>query len=317
VAKAKGNASRGHQQDGPPGDPRLIPSAQTILRWNLLRLEKLGDNSSPLQIVPAALRPLVWLRSRSHFQAVDQAQDAEDLITLAAEPLGAAEEAWHARLRQFGPPVAPLLAQALGASQVLQGERRNNFVEHLVAGFYWFGDPAAAALAGCLDSLDDYGKSLACVVLGLLRHQAAAGRMRDFLSHTMAAAGKGVERLYVGPLWGLIDLNDARAADAIVGLLGTGIWFYELPGFVAIAGDLRCVDPVLIALAVASSNYERRTLTMSLACVMVRSGEAPFRAEVLKIAGAANQKSAERLVADLSEKLSPQCEAYLRTVRFR
>ena len=310
----KVKASRKRKLGGPVGDLPLVPSAQTLLRWNLLRMAKLGDSGSALQIVPAALRPLVLMRTRAHIHAIEEAEDAEDVIALAAEALGAAEQTWHVRLRQFGPPVVPLLAHALRNSTLLYGERRNHFVEHLVAAFYWFGDSAAAALLGCLDTLDDYGKSLSCVVLGLLGHKPAAGRLWDFLNYARAAR-KDPERLYVGPLWGLIDLDDARAADAIASLLGPGKWFYELPDFVALAGDLRCVEPVLMALAVDSNQEERQNLMMALACILQRSGTLPFASEVKKAAGTADAAATKRFVEDLEEKLVPRCEDYLDLIR--
>lgn len=310
----KVKASRKRGLGRPVGDLPSVPSAQSLLRWNLLRMAKPGDSGSALQIVPVALRPLVLMRSRAHIHAIEQAQDAEDVIALAAEALGAAEQTWHVRLRQFGPPVVPLLAHALRQSPVLHGERRNLFVEHLVAAFYWFGDPAAAALLGCLEALDDYGKSLSCVVLGLLGHKPAAGRLWDFLNHARAAS-KDLGRLYVGPLWGLIDLDDPRAADALASLLGAGKWFYELPDFVALAGDLRCVDPVLMALAMDSSQEERQNLMMALASILQRTGALPFAGKVKKAVGAADEAAAERFVKDLEEKLVPQCDEYLRLIR--
>jgi hypothetical protein len=300
---------------GRAGDLAAVPCAQTLLRWNLLRLAKLVDSGSPLRSVPAVLRPLVWMRSGGVIQSIERALDAEEVISLAPEAVGAAEQAWHARLRQFGPPIVPLLAQALVKCEVLHGERRNVFVERLVSAFYWFGDAGAAALLACFDCLDDYGKSLSCVVLGLFQHKPAAGRLWDFLNHALPAAGEVPERLYVGSLWALIDLGDARAADAVASLLETGDWFYELPDFVALAGDLRCVEPVLLALALASSQEERQSLMMALACILLRSGEAPIIAKVRKTVDVEDEASAERFVGDLSEKLLPQCESYLRVLR--
>lgn len=312
MPKVKARRKRG--LGGPVDDLPSVPCAQPLLRWNLLRMAKLGDSGSALQAVPVVLRPLVLMRSGAHIQAIERAQDAEDVIALAAEALGAAEQTWHVRLRQFGPPVVPLLAHALRQSALLHGERQNHFVEHLVSAFYWFGDPSAAALLGCLDALDDYGKSLSCVVLGLLRYKPAAGRLWDFLNHARAAC-KDPERLYVGPLWGLTDLDDARAADAIASLVGAGKWFYELADFVALAGDLRCVEPVLVALSLDPSREDRQDLMMALASILQRSGTLPFAGKVKKAVGTAEVAAAERFVKDLAEQLVPQCDAYLRLIR--
>jgi hypothetical protein len=299
---------------GAATDLASVPCAQTLLRWNLFRLARQMDGGSPLRSVPAVLRPLVWMRSGSLIQTIERAQDAEEVISLAPEAVGAAEQAWHARLRQFGPSVVPLLTHALGKSEVLQGERRNVFVEHLVSAFYWFGGAGATALLACLDGLDDYGKSQGSVVLGLLGHKPAADQVWAFLARTLAAR-ENAERLYVGPLWGLIDLDDARVADAIADLLAAGRWFLELPDFVALAGDLRCVEPVLVTLAASAGVHERRRLMMALAAIFQRSGAPQFADEVKKAIGAADEGAAERFVTDLAENLAPQREAYLRAVR--
>jgi hypothetical protein len=310
MSKVKAKASPEGRLVRPEGDSASIPTAQTLLRWNLLRMVKLGDSTSVLQAVPLALRPIVLMRSGGHVRAIEGAQDAEDVIALAAEALGAAEQAWHLRLKQFGPRVVPLLAQALRKSTVLQGERRCAFLEHEISAFYWFGEAGAAALLGCWEALDDYGKSQASVVLGLLGHQPAAELLWEFLRQTQAACG-GRERLYVGPLWGLIDLGDARAADAIASFLGAGKWFYELPDFVALAGDLRCVEPV------DCRQEDRQNLMMTLTCILKRSGELPFAAEVERAVGAADAEAAERFVQDLAGKLAPQCDAYMSALRER
>jgi hypothetical protein len=49
----------------------------------------------------------------------------------------------------------------------------------------------------------------------------------------------------VGALWGLIDLQDERAADALLELLTQGRRFYELFGFLSRAGDRRAIIPLL------------------------------------------------------------------------
>jgi len=51
---------------------------------------------------------------------------------------------------------------------------------------------------------------------------------------------------FVGALWGLIDLKDQRAADALADLLWEGCYFYELFGFLSLAGDARAVIPLLL-----------------------------------------------------------------------
>jgi len=37
------------------------------------------------------------------------------------------------------------------------------------------------------------------------------------------------ETYFVGALWGLIDLKDPRATDAVADLLWEGLYFYVLP----------------------------------------------------------------------------------------
>jgi len=54
--------------------------------------------------------------------------------------------------------------------------------------------------------------------------------------------------LFVGPLWGLIDLGDNRAADALVELLDDQREYYEKYGFVSRVGDHRVVLPLVFEL---------------------------------------------------------------------
>jgi hypothetical protein len=50
---------------------------------------------------------------------------------------------------------------------------------------------------------------------------------------------------FVGPLWGLIDVQDPRAADALAELVAERRAFYELYGFISRAGDARFILPLV------------------------------------------------------------------------
>jgi hypothetical protein len=69
-----------------------------------------------------------------------------------------------------------------------------------------------------------------------------AGRIWDYYQKVVRNPR---ESYLVGELWGLIDLHDERAAGALVDLLHRRQMFYELPGFLALAGDACAIVPLL------------------------------------------------------------------------
>lgn len=144
------------------------------------------------------------------------------------------------------------------------------------------------------DDLDDYGQSLACVVLGLLGAQDSADRMWAFYEKVKRDRRR---TCFVGALWGLIDLKDGRAGGALADLLMQGRNFYELFGFLSLAGDARAVVPLLM---VATQLPETLQMHASMALVSVahRIGRDALLAELEKVAKPEEPKAAREGVAD-------------------
>jgi hypothetical protein len=122
-------------------------------------------------------------------------------------------------------------------------QARTGVQERFIGALRWCGDAGADALIDGWDAFDDYGRSLACVALGLLDARSAADRLWRFFERTHCDSTTH----WVGPLWGLIDFADARAADALLDLLLSQRVFYERYGFLSRGGDRRAVLPLLAA----------------------------------------------------------------------
>jgi len=215
-----------------------VPSAPT-----LYRLTALMDQGHTLVDKATALAaPFLMVRDGKPIDAIKHAKTIEALLDLAPEARGAAESAWHERVRRLGIGAAPIIAQRLQATAMIADQNNRDIVqERLVAALRWQGDAGARALRDCFDSLNVYGQSLACVAWGLLRDQASAGRVWEFFETTK----RQPESHFVGALWALIDLKDARASKALSELLTAGRVFYELYGFLALAGDEHTVVPLM------------------------------------------------------------------------
>jgi HEAT repeat protein len=128
---------------------------------------------------------------------------------------------------------------------VQDADQRTSLVEHLIAALYVCGPESAAALLNCFPALDDYGKSLAAAVLGMLGAHESADTLWDFFN---AIIEQPNENYFIGPLWGLVDLGDPRAADALARILGDGFFFFEAFAMAHRAADARLVLPLLYAM---------------------------------------------------------------------
>jgi hypothetical protein len=87
----------------------------------------------------------------------------------------------------------------------------------------------------------------------------------------------------VGALWGLIDLQDERAGEALVELLHQQRRFFELFGFLSLAGDERAVLPLLQAMQ-RMPEEARMDPTMALLSISHRLGRETLLAELEKAA---------------------------------
>jgi hypothetical protein len=231
VRPSPATQSAGRQDTG-------LPSAQTM--WRTMHLdfrvqEKLIETTLDVQ-------PSLWKRDASKIRRIEQAADCAAVLDLAPGATGLADYAWLKRLREFGPSAAPEIVARLQSDWIRTHRNvRAGIQERFVGALRWCDDAGAEALTDCWDALDDYGRSLACVALGLLGAQPAADRLWAFFQNTQSASNT----YWIGPLWGLIDLEDARAADALLDLVVAKRAFYELYGFLSRAGDQRAVLPLI------------------------------------------------------------------------
>jgi len=255
-----------------------IPSAQTLFRSHLLdpQVEELITQAT------AKLSPEIWERDRADAERIEQATTVEALLNLVPIALGTAEPAWHRRMREFGPEAVPLIAERLKLASDVEDEHLHGLTyEHLLSALRWKGESGAAALLECFDDLDDYGKSLACISLGLLDVQTAAPTIWGFYESVKEDVHKNY---FVGALWGLIDLKDSRAAGALADLLWAGRYFYELFGFLSLVGDACTVIPLLLLSTVggASHNEIGQHAAMALLSIAHRIGREALLVEFQK-----------------------------------
>lgn len=219
----------------------LAPSAQTL--WRSMHLDFRLDET-----VGEALRtfqPDIWQRDGPAVQRIEQAPDIDAVLDLVPDAMGLADVAWAKRMREFGPEAADAIAARINGDWLrAHSKDRSGIQERLIGALRWCDDRGIEALLNCWDALDDYGRSLASMVLGLSGVHQSGDRVWACYQATRSTA----EKLFVGPLWGLIDLADPRAADALIELLEDKREFYEKYGFVSRAGDHRVVLPLIAEL---------------------------------------------------------------------
>ena len=259
------------------GRQPTIPSAPTLYRLT----ELMDQGRSLVDKATMMAGPLLKLRDGEAIDAIKQAKTVEALLDLAPEARGAAESAWHERVRRLGMGVAPLIAQRLRvAALITDQDDRDIAQERLIAALRWQGGVGGRLLQDCFDGLDAYSQGLACTAFGLLRDQTSADRIWKFyqratiLSPTTGDKIGQPESHFVGALWGLIDLQDARASEALIDLLATRRVFYELYGFLALAGDERTIAPLMKRLArlPAKRGAENEDAMMALIAIAQRIG---------------------------------------------
>jgi hypothetical protein len=225
-----------------PPDPPVggVPNAQTLYRAQIV------DAVSYKLIAQAQrkVKPLLWLRDGGDVKTIRSASTPEELLDLIPLATGLGEAEWHARMRGFGPQVLPLIGAHLKAARDNQGvELRDRIYELLISDLRWRDQEGAQTLLESFDRLDDYGKSLASLTLGLLKAGESADRIWDYYQKVVRNTR---ENLFVGALWGLIDLGDPRAAGALYEFLVRQRYFSELMGFLSLAGDQRSLVPLLV-----------------------------------------------------------------------
>jgi len=159
------------------------------------------------------LHPSLWKRDADKIQQIEQAADIEAVLDLATDAIGLASYAWPKRIREFGPNAANHIVARLDSDWMRRHARdRTAIQEHYIGALRWCEDGAADALAHCWDSLDDYGRSLACIVLGLVGARQSADRLG-----ILAGA------LQQGRPLGQIPLMDAIALRTVQSALGRAL----------------------------------------------------------------------------------------------
>lgn len=222
----------------------------------------------------------LWPRDREQVRRIEQARTATELLDLATSVTGLAVQAWEDRIHRFGSEILPLIQQRLEAAKDIQDEKGQELtIERLIAELRWRGLDGAFILMDCFDKLNNYGKSLASVILGLLGLRAAADLIWSFYQSVVDDAD---DTYLVGALWGLIDLKDERVSAALADLLNQGRTFSELMPFVAMAGDERAVVPLAFRLLEAPKD-ESSDVSMALLGVAHRIGREAFTAELRKL----------------------------------
>ena len=251
----------------------LVPSAQTLMRFMLRDLttgETVAERARNTS-------PAVWRRDQRRVERIESTLRVEELLELVTSASGLAHHAWLKRMRAFGPGAAPAIAERLKNLPLPPLHKdRSVLEEKFIEALRWCGDAGMAALLDVWASVSDYGRSVICVVVGLLQARQAADRVWAFYEKVK---DNQRENLCVGPLWALIDLQDERAAGALLELLTRRRLFYELFGFVSRAGDRRTVIPLCI-LSTDAPEATREEAMWALTSIAHRIGRAAFREEL-------------------------------------
>jgi hypothetical protein len=287
---------RGAPQETAP----LIPSAQTLFRT--VALNRAARASVRQMLMKAS--PAILLRDGPNVKKMRTAPTPEALLDLTPLATGLADFAWHERMTAFGPAALPALAARLHEScRMPASDTRDGLTEKLVAALCWHGDLGAPALLRHLDEGPDYGRSLACLALGVMDRRDAADAIWRFYQRV---ASIREESYLMGPLWALIDLGDPRAGGALAELVRQGDEFYELYGLLARAGDARAIAPLTRRLDLLPDNA-RMAPTVALIAIGHRIGREALIAEWERLFA---DQPADMPIAALADDLLSKPAAY-------
>ncbi len=289
-----------------------MPSAQTL--FHVLARDR--NTRAAIDRARMMLGPLLQLRDKNNAEQIKNARTAAELVAHASSARGLAEAIWYARVHEFGPEIVPPIAQQLRATRDIPDKKRQDLAyDRLITALRWEGTPGAQALVDVFSSLDEYGQSLACVALGLLKHRPAADLIWQFYQKVV----DNPESYLVGALWGLIDLQDPRTGGALVDLLRAGDHFEELYGFLALAGDVHAVEP--LAAVIEKRGDEAEEAGMALACIAHRIGRNAFVEELSRLAAPGDPRAEIEAAADQvlnypREAAEKYFDLYFHTVHF-
>ena len=215
-----------------------VVSAQTM--WRTMHV----DFSMQEELVATTRRvqPSLWQRDAEKIKRIEQAFDVETVLDLAPTATGMADYAWLKRMRGFGPSGADAIAERLTGGWLCNHPKAQAGIqERCIGALRWCDNENADALMRCWDAFDDYGRSLGCILVGLLDVRPEADRVWKYFQTIRTQPNL----YFVGPLWGLIDVQDPRAADALAEFMAERRTFYELYGFISRTGDARFILPLV------------------------------------------------------------------------
>ena len=287
---------------------RQFPSAPTLYRSRLLdpRVQETIAQTA------ARLSPEVRERDRENALRIERADTVNELLNLVPVASGTASPSWHRRMRHFGQEAVYPITQRLKQTRDIEDRHRRSITyELLLSALRWKGEAGASALVDCFDALSPYGQSLACVSLGVLDARRAAPTIWTYYEGVRENTG---HNYLVGALWGLIDLQDPGGADALTELLFEGRYFFELFGFLSLAGDARAALPLLVLSMTDAELNERvaQEAAMALLSIAHRIGRGSLLAEFEKAdAGQMDeQRHRERLVDSILSAPPERAEEY-------
>jgi hypothetical protein len=268
------------------------PNAPTLFRLKNLDLQ----THHLFRKATDRLKPLLWMRDGSSVQKIEAAQTPEELIDLVPAATGLANDAWFDRMRAFGPEVIPTIAESLShAREIEDVNLQDQLTETLILELRWRGAEGGKILLDCFDVLSDYGKCLASVVFGLMGVQNSQDKIWQFYQQ---AYKNHQETNIVGALWGLIDLKDPRAAEALADLLMTRWLFSELFGFLSLAGDQQAIIP-LLEISTHLPEEDRMDSMMAMIGIAHRIGRETLAVEIERAAGGEGSIKDYKSLADI------------------
>jgi hypothetical protein len=273
-----------------------LPATATVFRLRLYD----RASSDLIRGAKEKLKPLFMLRDGGNIRRIQTAQTAEELLDLSPQATGLAQEAWHIRMRSFGLQAVPQIGDVLRQVQSLEDlQVRYRISALLITELRWQGEAGAQALIECLEDLPGEAASLACVALGLLHYPASAQAVWHKYVRLKAFPR---EAYFIGGLWGLIDLQDPRVAGELHDDLQRKNDYYELYGFLSLAGDEQAfatlitramdqgqnqgADALMAATAIAHRVGKSALVQALLACAEPDQGDVSAKAQAEEIAGA-------------------------------
>lgn len=242
------------------------PSGFTLFRHQLYDVSA----REVFSVLREKMKVRLWVRDREIVQRIQAAGSLEELLDLAGQATGLGEDAWSARMQEYGSEALAAIGDRLRHSASIRDENeRDIFYDRLIGELRWRGKNGARVLAECMDGLDRYARGLACVVMGLTGLEEAADLIWDTYQ---AGLSSRQQWEFIGPLWGLVDLKDARLQGALVEQLAGGRWFYELFGFISLRSQDEAVIPLMSAFTTAPAELRIQPF-MALVSVVHRVGK--------------------------------------------